>query len=250
MTELEKIAYTKSFIDQMANGIDPLTGQNVPESDLINNVRISRCMFYVSDLLRQILDNGGIGQQKSKKAQKLPFMLPVERRSAFDFSDLPIPASEIAKRVNALLDDPESMVKLTYAHIRSWLGEIGALEEVTSAEGKSRWVPTAQGGELGITVVLREGRNGPYQAVVYSREAQQFILDNLDGVAAAWVERKAAGERKPSRPWTKEQDSALITLFRGGFPVEEMARKLERSEGGIRARLKRLGLIEQRGDAE
>lgn len=50
MTEVEKIAYTRMYIEKLANGINPLTDQAVPDTDLINNVRISRCLFYVSDL--------------------------------------------------------------------------------------------------------------------------------------------------------------------------------------------------------
>ena len=58
MTEVEKIAYTRMYIEKLANGINPLTDQAVPDTDLINNVRISRCLFYVSDLLRQLEDQG------------------------------------------------------------------------------------------------------------------------------------------------------------------------------------------------
>lgn len=45
MTELEKIAYAKTYIEKLANGINPLTNQAVPDDDIINNVRISRCLF-------------------------------------------------------------------------------------------------------------------------------------------------------------------------------------------------------------
>ena len=54
MTELEKIEYTKMFIDKLANGINPLDDTPIPENDIANNVRLSRCFFYVSDILRQI----------------------------------------------------------------------------------------------------------------------------------------------------------------------------------------------------
>lgn len=37
MTELEKIAYAKTYIEKLANGINPLTDQPVPDSDSINN---------------------------------------------------------------------------------------------------------------------------------------------------------------------------------------------------------------------
>ena len=42
MTELEKIAYAKTYIEKLANGVNPVTGQVVPDGDVINNVKISR----------------------------------------------------------------------------------------------------------------------------------------------------------------------------------------------------------------
>ena len=67
MTELEKIEYTKSFIDKLANGINPLDDNPIPENDIANNVRLSRCFFYVSDILRQVIENGGIAKEKTLK---------------------------------------------------------------------------------------------------------------------------------------------------------------------------------------
>lgn len=60
MTELETIQHAKNYIDKLAQGINPLTNQPVPEEELINNVRISRCFFFVSDVLRRVLENGGV----------------------------------------------------------------------------------------------------------------------------------------------------------------------------------------------
>lgn len=46
MTELDKIARAQMYLEKLANGIDPLTNTEVPQNDIVNNVRISRCMFY------------------------------------------------------------------------------------------------------------------------------------------------------------------------------------------------------------
>ena len=40
MTDLEIMQHAKGYLDKLAQGIDPLTGQEVPENDVINNVRI------------------------------------------------------------------------------------------------------------------------------------------------------------------------------------------------------------------
>ena len=69
MTELEKIAYAKSFIDKLANGINPLDDTPIPDDDIANNVRLSRCFFYVSDILRQVYENGGVTKPKRHQSR-------------------------------------------------------------------------------------------------------------------------------------------------------------------------------------
>ena len=175
MTELEKIAYAKSYIEKLANGINPLTNQEVPESDIINNVKISRCLFYVSDLLRQVVENKGISQSKNKSS-KVPFQLDYESREKFEYSELPIPISEIERRINALIQ-PEEMKKLTYKQIADWLMETGFLKLVVKDDGKTVRRPTDQGIDIGISTEERQSLRGPYTVVVYNRSAQQFILE-------------------------------------------------------------------------
>ena len=48
---MEKLATAKVWIEKLANGINPLNDELVKEDDLINNVHISRCLFYVTELL-------------------------------------------------------------------------------------------------------------------------------------------------------------------------------------------------------
>ena len=78
MTDLEIMQHAKEYLDKLARGIDPLTGREVPEGEIINNVRISRCLFYVSDVLRQVIENGGIQVKSVKSSEKAPFALSFE----------------------------------------------------------------------------------------------------------------------------------------------------------------------------
>ena len=181
MTELEKIEYTKSFIDDLANGINPLDGTPVPDGELLNNVRISRCMFYVSDILRQVIENGGVKPQNKEK--KAPFEITSEQLERFEYSDRPIALSEISGRLKALIDS-EKMKTLSYNDLANWLIDIGALEEYENSEGKNKKRPTEMGESLGISEEKRSGMYGDYIVVVYNREAQQFVIDNLFSVIA------------------------------------------------------------------
>ena len=51
MTESEKIAYARKILNMLANGVNPLDGSMLPSTDIVNNVRITRCLFYVCDVL-------------------------------------------------------------------------------------------------------------------------------------------------------------------------------------------------------
>ena len=70
MTELEKIERARMYIDKLANGINPIDDTVVPDGDIINNVRLSRCLFFVSDVLRQVIENGGMRSAADRKPKK------------------------------------------------------------------------------------------------------------------------------------------------------------------------------------
>ena len=181
MTEIEKIEYAKSFIDKLANGINPLNDMPVPDEDIVNHVRLSRCFFYVSDILRQVVENGGVKPPKAKK--KVSFVITREQLSPFAFSEKPIPISEITRRINALVDQ-EEMRSLSYTSILKWLTQIGAIYEETDAQGKILRQPSETGKQLGISVEYRQNERGEYRVVVYNRDAQAFLIDNMEAILA------------------------------------------------------------------
>lgn len=251
MTELEKMQRAKMYIDKLANGINPIDDTPVADSDIINNVRLSRCLFYVSDILGQVIDNNGVISKE--KVSKKSFSISAEEISKFSFSASPIPVSEITKRLNAVAD-LNTCCKLGHTAITSWLIEIGALEARSTVDGKSIKRPTEQGNKLGISAEKRTGMNGEYVVVVYNKDAQQFILDNIEAIVCrASVVKKEKKDTEfyenQGRPWSPTHDECLTDLFNKNVPVSEIAVTLKRSEKGIRARLKRLGLINNKSDA-
>ena len=73
MTELETMQRAKMYLDKLSRGIDPITDREMPEDAVLNNVRICRCLHYVSGVLEQVIANGGaIGE-------KAPFAISRER---------------------------------------------------------------------------------------------------------------------------------------------------------------------------
>ena len=249
MTELEKIEYAKSFLDKLANGINPLDDSPIPEKDIVNNIRLSRCFFYVSDILRQVIENGGIQSPRSAKQRKNGFILTDDERNRIKISEKPLSVSEISNHLNSLID-LETTKKISASAINNWLLELNLLKVVEQPNGKNRKMPTEQGKELGIFTEERNGQYGKYTVVLFSVSAQQFIYDNIDAFFESKTEAEDSLDGFYGRAWTEVHDRRLTELFNNNVPVAEIAFELRRTEGGVRARLKRLGLIENRGDAK
>ena len=180
MTEIEKIAYAKGFLDKLAEGVNPIDNSAIPEGDVVNNVRISRCLFYVSDVLRQVIENGGTQRRHSR----CDLTLTPEQLAAFPYSDVPLKVSEIVARIKALAGDENA--RFSAVRITNWLLSIGAMTETSEGYGKKTRVPTASGRDLGIIGEDRTGLNGDAYCVIrYSRRAQEFIIDNFEAILNA-----------------------------------------------------------------
>lgn len=236
MTELERMQQARDVLFQMANGVDPLTGREAPAADLINCVQISRCLFYASDVLRQIIETGGLSKGKQKKR---PYDLPIEARGSFVCSDRPVTISQIAQGLNDLVD-LDQMQRLKVTSLTKFLMQSGLLYEHEKPDGKKQKLPTESGTALGLSVENRSGQNGPYSVVTYSRAAQQLLLDNLDSIIAINAEPRHENQGKP---WTPEQDAQLQQMTANGAEVKELSAVFKRSRGAIRSRLDKLGLI-------
>ena len=180
MTELETLQRAKMYMDKLANGINPIDDTIIPEDEVVNNVRLSRCFFYVSGVLQKVIDEENAPKKKAS-VKKIPYAITQEQKAMVVISDQPVGISEITGRLNAHID-PEVSKKLQYGALTKWLLEIGMLEMALTADGTQKKRPTQQGMQIGIAVEDRIGSKGSYQAVVYNRTAQQFIVDNLEGV--------------------------------------------------------------------
>ena len=178
MTELEIIATAQTYLEKLANGVNPLTGEEVGENDVVNNVRISRCLFYTSGILRQIVENKG--KFKVEMPDRKPFAITPEQLARFEYAEYGISITEIVKRFNALIDTLY-MKELKTKDITEWLVEAGLLTNII-VNNKTRRRPTPQGESIGIFTEERSGHYGTYEGVFYSLKAQRFIIDNIGAI--------------------------------------------------------------------
>ena len=192
MTELEIMQRAKQYIDALANGYNPLSGQPVRDDDVVNQVRVSRCLFYVSGVLQKVIDNGGeVQKKKVPRSQKAPFALLPEQIVQLKPHSSQQSASRITASINELIDT-EKMQKLKTTDITGWLLSIGMLQDIETSSGRKRKVPTPNGEMLGMKETSFINEQGvPTQYTVYDKNAQQFIFDNIETLIAFIHEREA-----------------------------------------------------------
>lgn len=188
LNENEKLLKAKSYLNKLANGINPITNELASENDTINNIHISRCLFYVSDVLRNLIENNN--NPKKKKNSKIPFSVTPQQLADYVFDDNPITVTEITKKLNSLIDT-EEMKGIKTTSITNWLIKINMLEYLADENGKNHKIPTENGIQLGITTQERLGMYGSYKVVLYDSNVQQFILVNIDTIAYYNTQKKS-----------------------------------------------------------
>lgn len=248
MTELEKIAYAKTFIEKLAQGISPLDNTPIPEGEIVNNVRLARCFFYVAQVLGRVCENGGIDapkpQEQPKSGSGRSVSLTREDLSRFEYSDKPIALGEMHKRVIALAPQGKRVNGFAKSKLIKWLVFCGfAVTE--KVDGKWLKFPTEAGEEIGISLGQGTDYHGDtYTYLCLNLDAQHFVLDNFEAITSFSTReyRDKFNLANQGQPWDKEQDERLVEMFNTGYTLSEIARELQRGEGGIKARLRRRGL--------
>ncbi|MDR1002984.1 MAG: hypothetical protein LBL82_06935 [Oscillospiraceae bacterium] len=177
-----KLERAKTYIDKLADGCDPFTDAPLEDDSVLNNVRLSRCFFFVSEVLREVIDNGGVAVRGgSGSSKKLPrFELTAEQYSRIELSEDAIQITDLCQRINAVAD-LDTMRKLKVTAFGAWMLEKGFLTTVTVNDKKHK-EPTPEGKNIGITSEWVDYQTGGYYRLKYSKNAQQFLVDNLEGI--------------------------------------------------------------------
>ena len=204
MTELEKIAYAKKFLDSLAEGVNPVDGTPVPEGDVARSPRVVGCFRYVSELLETTIQAGGI--KRIPRGARAPFSATVEQLMQYRFPPEPRTVSRFVQAVNDTVD-LNRVRSLRVRDVTDWLVERGLLVETAAADGRKHRIPTDEGRALGISSSEKTGRDGRYISVAYNQAAQTYLLDHMAEIAAAAAEKDREQEASGDKPSPDEEGS-------------------------------------------
>ena len=120
----------------------------------------------------------GEGFAKPHRPERRKFSITSDDLKNLPADETPIPVSEMARRLNALI--APDMEKIYYKVIRDWYVSEGYLELKTSPDGKPAYLPTEKGSMAGLMVESRTGKQGElYDVVMYDPKAQQLYLNHI-----------------------------------------------------------------------
>ena len=130
--------------------------------------------------------------------------------------------------------------------------ENGFLTEDVDNDGKRKKSPTLKGESMGVIGESRVGYKGDaYTAILFNADAQRLIYDNLKSIVIDHYDRinnkKAdSSEGMPENaglPWSAADEKRLKEMYSDGLTAEAIAADLKRNVSGVKARMKKLGLL-------
>ena len=185
MNELDTMKRARMYLAMMAEGKNPLTGEEEPDGSILNQARIIRCLYYVTGVLDKVIANGGeVSAAPAKKTKRTkPFEITDEQLDGIPTEPKPVSISALLQKVNNCI--PEDMKKLSYKHAVCWLASQGLMEEHENDQGRKTFRPTAAGKAAGITWEQMQSQHGPYWGTLLSVDAQIALLMHIPDIAAS-----------------------------------------------------------------
>ncbi len=174
MDKNEQFEKNLLILEKLANGINPIDDTPFPTDSPINNVDVTRAIFFALTQLKH----------PPKKTQKKKyFYIEEDALATFEFIPEGAYLTQLVEKLNSLID-VNRVKKLSRKKVIDWLIDLDILTTVQTEGKKSkRHMPTEKGLNMGLEVVRLLDRFGtPFDAVKYSLSMQKFIIDNIDGL--------------------------------------------------------------------
>ncbi|MDK2799043.1 MAG: hypothetical protein PWQ70_662 [Clostridiales bacterium] len=177
--EHEKILKAREVLQKIANGINPISGQliDADKESFLNDPRIIRCFFYVSDILEKVA-NGQVNRNIKKPTE---FSITDDEKRLVKLPDYKIGINEFAKCINNVINLNRSK-RLTGTEINKQLKKMGLLSEEVTENGKTRTIVNDKSGEYGIEAEKRTFNGREYEAVLFNDKGKKFLLDNIEKI--------------------------------------------------------------------
>jgi hypothetical protein len=171
---------SKDYIDKLVEGINPVNGKPISTREVIYDYKVSRQLEFLSEYIKNEI-NRLESSEKSKKDDEddelIEFELTDQELKKVEISDKPISLADICNMLNHLRPTSK-MRKLKPISAIEVLNAFGLVDRV-----RRKIIPTEEGMNLGIQFKEFQSNGSTLTKVLYSTEAQKFIIDHLKEIA-------------------------------------------------------------------
>ena len=168
-----EIEEAKLIIENMAKGINPISGEQIIESSFLNDARIIRCLYYVVEILNNV--KNGLYNSRETKA----FVITPEQKKMVKFPSEKIGVNEFSRCINNVLD-PNVSKKVTGVELNKKLRHLGILSEENTQNGKIRTIINEKSKEYGFESEKRTYNGNDYDMVVINDNGKKYLLENIE----------------------------------------------------------------------
>lgn len=180
MNDLSKLKQAKLFLEKLANGRDPITGERVSDKDIVRDSRIISCLDTAVEALEREIDELCEKSGGECACERKGFYITAAQTAQLKLNEGECKVSDIAKEINRVTSDNGSKT-MQAVWINDWLESVGML--FRNADGNR--FATADGNNIGITSEIRQSSNGKeLYTNLFSVQAQKFIYDNIEAIAS------------------------------------------------------------------
>ena len=176
--DMKKLETSIKYIEKLANGCNPTNNEPIEKDSILNSPNIIRCMFFIKEVLKEVENNNGvIGKIKKEDMQPFPYEILKEFKYIEDKT-----ISKLVGQINEPIKQP-NIQKISVTTITKWLknNEYLREERIEGFTNKCS-VVTEKGKNIGLYNEIRTSKvvtNNEYLAVIYNKQAQEFIVNNL-----------------------------------------------------------------------
>ncbi len=171
--EKETIANLQESVEKLAQGVNPFTGEIARDDEILNDVKVSRCLFAVNGVLKELLN----GKTSAKKSKKHKFEYRAELTPQIKIEDYSISLSQIVRNI---LEVYGKEVKLTYYDLAQILYDRGLF--VDNTEETPRMIASEKAEQYGIFLKRVHGNAGDRWQTVFDQNGQRFAIDLLQNL--------------------------------------------------------------------
>lgn len=168
----ERIAQLQGYVELLAKGIDPFTGEVASEGDVLNNVSVTRCLFEVNDLLKEVIrELPRIGRRK-----RHPFVYDEALSAKIEIKKHPITLSQLVRNIVAVYGREN---RVTYYDLLPLLVERGYLRE--NPEGNPKYIAAEGAEQYGVLMdrIATARGVGMRWVTLYNEVGQRMVIDLL-----------------------------------------------------------------------